>query len=550
MQGVLFSYDTQRDHVLLTISPAEMEQELTAKSVLTELCEQGYDEVYLSESAIKSCCEKANNSFKLNDTEQIVEEIGERKNAVVEFRIAEDGMFGFVVFTAPYGGRVPTAIQIKNLAVKSNIRRGVGIKRIQALLNELANAKPGSHLEGIIAKGLPPKNGHSSRQATLVPNALERVLRPQTQSDQKVDMRNLGEVICVKANTPVLRRMPPSKGRSGFDVRGNTLPANTGEWIPITLGSGTAISDNDENLVVSTISGMPKYREMVMQVDDTFICNGVNVGTGHINYDGSVLVNGDVTEQMQIKASGDVTVNGYVESATIEADGDIIITEGAVGKQPDEKGSFFCKLSAGGSLFLQHGQSLDIICSGQLSVKRQLAYSRISAAGISVGHPDKPQGNLFACDINSQGPVAAGILGAVSGSHLNIDFGPGLNVLQGRKEQLDQMLAQLRGNAKRHQAKIEAIKNRKVPKSMFAKVDEANELLANETALLMWMEQKSKELSHAKAQYISECMLIANTKLYPGVLVKLNNRHWRSEREYGRATLSYREHQWHYEPIV
>ena len=54
-------------------------------------------------------------------------------------------------------------------------------------------------------------------------------------------MRNLGEVICVKVNTPVLRRTEPTQGRSGFDIKGNKIPAVAGEWVGFKMG-GTVVS--------------------------------------------------------------------------------------------------------------------------------------------------------------------------------------------------------------------------------------------------------------------------------------------------------------------
>ena len=138
-------------------------------------------------------------------------------------------------------------------------------------------------------------------------------------------MRNLGAIICVQKGTELLRRMPPTEGRNGYTVGGDVINAKSGEWIKFRPGDGTVISDGDENLLLADISGMPKFKDQKMWVDDIFICKGVNVGTGNVDYDGSVLVNGDVTEKMLIHATGDVTVNGFVESATIHAGGDIIM---------------------------------------------------------------------------------------------------------------------------------------------------------------------------------------------------------------------------------
>lgn len=533
------------------LNPSEFTSEVDIREIKKQLESGETKRLYVSEKALKSACDRANHYFKTGDGTIVQERIGERKNAEVEFRVPDDGMHANLVLTTPYGGKLPALSTIKSLAIKNRVIRGVSTKKIESMLSNARRAEPGTVLEETIAKGLPAKNGKNSKFIPLVPNALERVLKPQADDGERVDMRNLGEIICVKANTPVLRRTAPTQGRSGFDVKDNKLPAVAGEWVDFKMGSGTVVSDGDANLLMSTISGMPKYRDQIMNIDDTFICNGVNVGTGHVNYEGAVLVNGDVTEKMQIKAAGDVTINGFVESAHIEAGGDIIITEGAMGKVNDSQGEFQCKLVASGSIHVQHGQGIDIQCGGNITVGRQLAYSRLRCGGaVIVGQIDKPMGNLFACDIISQDRVEAGTLGAVSGSTLKVDFSPGFNQLLERKDSLDELLRQIRENNLKHKEKIALIQGKKIPKELQHKAAEALELFNNESALLEWLENKANDVKSAKENYQSDIKLIANKRLYPGVSAKLNNRNWRSEREYDRAQIHYDAHQWHYEPLI
>ncbi|KHT44158.1 hypothetical protein RJ41_18175 [Alteromonas marina] len=551
MNGVTISFDKSRTYINIMLNPSEFTSEVDMREVRKQLESGETKRLYVSEKSLKSACDTANHYFKTGDGTVVQERIGERKNAEVEFRLPENGMVANLVLTTPYGGKLPSLATVKSLAVKNRVVRGVSTKKIEAMLKAARNAAPGTVLEETIAKGLPARNGKNSKFVPLVPNALERVLRPQTNEGERVDMRNLGEVICVKVNTPVLRRTPPTKGRTGFDVKGNTIPAVQGEWIDFKMGTGTVVSDSDANLLMSSISGMPKYRDQIMNIDDTFICNGVNVGTGHINYEGAVLVNGDVTEKMQIKAAGDVTINGFVESAYIESGGDIIITEGAMGKVNDKQGDFQCRLVAAGSIHVQHGQGIDIQCSGDITVGRQLAYSRLRCGGaVIVGQIDKPMGNLFACDIISQDRIEAGTLGAVSGSTLKVDFSPGFNQLLERKDSLDELLRQIRENNLKHKEKIDLIQAKKIPKELQRKAAEALELFNNESALLEWLENKANDVKAAKEHYQADIKLIANKRLYPGVSAKLNNRNWRSEREYDRAKIHYDSHQWHYEPII
>jgi len=355
----------------------------------------------------------------------------------------------------------------------------------------------------------------------------------------------------VQKDTELLRRMPPTNGRNGYTVGGELIDAKSGEWIKFRPGDGTVISDGDENLLLADISGMPKFKDQKMWVDNIFTCKGVNVGSGNVNYDGSVLVNGDVTEKMEIHASGDVTVNGFVESATIHAGGDIIITEGAMGKVNDSATEYSTSLTSKGSVHVQHGQGLDINCNGNVTVGRQLAYSRINCRGkVSVGAIDKPNGNIFACTIKCQGTVTAGTLGAVSGSNLNVDFSEGFNTLLERKDTLDELLKQIKQNNSRHLERMNIINSKFIPRDMQGRVDDANQLFQNEMQLLQWLENKAKEMQKSKDKYQTDIHLIANKRVYPGVVVKLNNRTWRADREYDRAKICFHGHQWHFEPLI
>ncbi|MCW8108741.1 FapA family protein [Alteromonas ponticola] len=551
MQGVTVSLDDTKNHIDLKLEPTLFNKEADMRDIMAAISDSEFSEFYISESTLKSAIDKANHYFKNKEETVVSERIGEKRNAEVEFRFENENMLATLVLVTPYGGKIPSLQTLKTLAQKYNVRKGFSIKALKAVIKQAREVKPGTVIEKVCAKGLPPREGKNSRFIPLVPNALERVLRPQNSDGSRVDMRNLGEVICVKAQTEVLRRTPPTSGRKGFDVKGNVLEATSGEWQDFKMGDNTAVSEKDENVLVATIGGMPKWRDMVMNIDDTYICNGVNVGTGHINYDGAVLVNGDVTEKMIIKASGDVTINGFVESAQIESGGDIIITEGAMGKVNDSASSYSCQLTAAGSIHVQHGQGLDLQCTGDITVGRQLAYSRLKCGGsVIVGQLDNPQGNLFACDVVSQNKVIAGTLGAVSGSTLKVDFSPGFNLLLERKDSLDELLRQIKENNLRHKEKLDFIKKKLIPTDLKSKVDEALELLKNEEALLHWIEAKASMMKESKDKYQSEIRLIANKRLYAGVSVKLNNRNWRSEREYDRSQVKYEGHQWHYEPIV
>jgi hypothetical protein len=119
-----------------------------------------------------------------------------------------------------------------------------------------------------------------------------------------------------------------------------------------------------------------------------------------------------------------------------------------------------------------------------------------------------------------------------------------------RKDTLDELLNKIKQNNKRHLERINIINSKFIPKDMQLRVEEANQMLKSETQLLDWLETKSKEMQQAKEQYQTNIQLIANKRVYPGVVVKLNNRTWRAEREYDKSNICFHGHQWHIEPLM
>jgi len=58
------------------------------------------------------------------------------------------------------------------------------------------------------------------------------------------------------------------------------------------------------------------------------------------------------------------------------------------------------------------------------------------------------------------------------------------------------------------------------------------------------------EVKKAKDNYVGVIGLEAKNKIYPGVVVRLNNRSWKADREYPRARIKYEGHQWLYDPVT
>ncbi|WP_102796913.1 DUF342 domain-containing protein [Bowmanella denitrificans] len=550
MKGITLVLEDSGKFLRLNVHTEQVDSSPDAKQLIQLIKDSEHGKLFVLEDTLVKIQQDIHKAKENNSHREINERVAERRDAEVKFKLLDSDMLAELSLTSACGGANPNYPQLLKMARNADIKRGLSRKRLKIALQLAATEPPGTQIKEVVAKGLPMRPGRNSRMLPLVPNALERILRPQEISVSRVDMRDLGDVICVKAGTPLLRRTPPSQGRTGFTVRGESLQPTPGEWQPLKPGSGTMVSPDDENLLLAEIAGMPKFNQGDMWVDETFVCKGVNVGTGNVNYDGAVIVNGDVTEKMIITAAGDVTINGFVESAIIQAGGDIIITQGAMGKQSENgRNEYSTKLSAQGSIHVQHGQGLDITCNGNVTVGKQLAHSLIVCRGsVTVGPIDNPNGNLFGCEIQCQGPIQAGTIGAVSGSNLFVDYSEGFNFLVERIDVMDEMLKQIQDNYYRHKGRMEIIKKKRLPSDLARKVNMAVKLYKSEEQLLAWVTKKVEELRKAKEQYQNIIGMSASKKLHAGVIVKLNNRTWKADRDYSRGRVHYFEHQWHFEP--
>jgi len=70
-----------------------------------------------------------------------------------------------------------------------------------------------------------------------------------------------------------------------------------------------------------------------IRVDKTLLMEYVDLRTGNIDFDGSVLVKGDVAAGVVVKATGDITVKGTVENSGLDAGGDLAVARGITGSE-------------------------------------------------------------------------------------------------------------------------------------------------------------------------------------------------------------------------
>ncbi|MDD8061138.1 MULTISPECIES: DUF342 domain-containing protein [Shewanella] len=306
--------------------------------------------------------------------------IAERKDGSVIIDVSEDKMQASMTITSAWGGKDVSLPDILTTLKSKKIKMGLSKPRIMALIQRLSILPPGESCEGIIANGKPAVNGENAILTRKVALARERLLQPQEREDGSVDMRNLGALITVKPNDVLMVKTPATIGTPGFNVHGDVLQQIPGKDKPMEPGTGTSIHPKDPNKLIATLSGQPVENRKGMQVDDMLQIKDVDVRYGHVNFKGSILITGDVHEGMEVKASGDVTVMGFVESASIEAQGDVIVSKGVIGRLIKEQ-ELSTKIKASGQICAQFVQYSHLEAQGDILVTKQLLHSHSTSNG-------------------------------------------------------------------------------------------------------------------------------------------------------------------------
>ncbi|MFA0543960.1 FapA family protein, partial [Vibrio sp. 10N.222.52.B7] len=144
------------------------------------------------------------------------------------------------------------------------------------------------------------------------------------------------------------------------------IPPLPGQDSLIKPGKGTYISPEDPNLLLASHPGLPIIKDRTIEVDDALCVSNVDVSTGHVKFKGNVFVSGNIEPGMIVKATGSVTVGGFIESAEVQAQGDIKVAKGIIGHTTKESEPKSCKVLSKGSITASYAQNAELQTANDL----------------------------------------------------------------------------------------------------------------------------------------------------------------------------------------
>ena len=179
------------------------------------------------------------------------------------------------------------------------------------------------------ACGTPVQEGEDGRIIEHFPRQLNRAVKMDERG--VADYRALNYVQIVNEGDLICDIIPPKAGAAGVRVDGVVAEPHAGKAAVPPAGANTTISEDGTRLLAAKgghleHDGTKFNIKLILDIP-----TDVDYNTGNIDYLGDVHIHGDVRGTFVVKATGNITIDGLVEAATVEAGGDILISCGVLG---------------------------------------------------------------------------------------------------------------------------------------------------------------------------------------------------------------------------
>ena len=207
----------------------------------------------------------------------------------------------------------------------NHVKIGILSENLQKIIdNNLYNK------EVLVAQGAEAQDGENGYFEYLFETNLSQ--KPIVLEDGTVDYKNIKMIELVEPGQKIAIYHPGTAGTNGYNLAAQFKLAKHGAELPPLKGTGFERME-DGVTYFATVGG--KITELnnrvnIFPVHELF--GDVDLSTGNIEFNGDVIIHGNVLEGMSIKASGTITVDKVVESAYIDGKKGVILRGGVLGK--------------------------------------------------------------------------------------------------------------------------------------------------------------------------------------------------------------------------
>lgn len=216
-----------------------------------------------------------------------------------------------------------------------------------------------------------------------------------------IDFKERGFIHNIEAGVQIAHFMEEKPSIDGLDIYDVLMEAHHDDDPCYKLGKNVVV-DPDGITIRSGIRGILSNHNNTLSVSTVAEIDKVDLSTGNIEVNGSLIIRDNVAPGFSIKTEGDIYVHGNIEDAYIECAGNLIVSGGIIGG-PNST------IHVNGKMYSQFIRNANIICKGDV-LSQQLVNAEIAGndrviilegKGVIIGGNVKALNGVWAKSIGS-----------------------------------------------------------------------------------------------------------------------------------------------------
>ena len=280
--------------------------------------------------------------------------------------IADDHLSAYL--TLEPGAAPPPLDEVEALLQQNGVVHG----RDEAAIARLGAGEVEAGTPVAVARAEPPQPG---RDGAIEFYFETEPLKAGTETeDGRIDYKDRGEIPQVEEGMVLARKELPSEGQAGTDIFGRAVPPPPPRDPPLAAGKGVELAA-DGLTATAAVGGHPRVSAtgVVSVFPEYTIDEDVAYNTGHVDFDGRVVVMGSIRKGFRVRC-GELVAQ-EAEEAEIEAEGDVQITGGVLG----------ARITAGGTVRAHYLHDARLAAMGDVLVDKEVIDSSIETSGAFRG---------------------------------------------------------------------------------------------------------------------------------------------------------------------
>jgi uncharacterized protein len=431
------------------------------------------------------------------------------QDGLLSLRVGQDRLEAIL---APVGEeRIPVA----SLEFESLKREAAEFGVIHGVLPSLEPREDGSFC---IARGEPPVSGENAKITLHVKPSIAHMPRGQQANKDKVDFRELGNIVNVNPEQLLFEKIPLTEGTPGKDVLGSALLAKPGKDIKIRLGPGVRINEVEMKVYATTSGKFVMVDGKACVFGEHKILGDVDMTVGNVVFAGkSLQIQGEVLAGFKVKCRGDISIQRSINNAEVLAGGKLVVAGSVIGEQAQVRSKGEMVLG-----FVENGPVIETL--GSLRIKKFMVQGQvrvngdllvIEENGTLVGGQCVVGGSVFVKELGSDGEV---------GTELRVGTNPGIELKREKLNIALKIWPDRFNEVIKNIGTLQALKKKegRLPpekEELLKRLSVAMPKLADKVSKLTEME---KEIQEEKEKMVNEAVYVYG-RVYPGVLVKIGS---------------------------